>query len=319
MKLSDYKNKKVLVTGGGGFLGANLVRELINYQAKVNLFLRSSTKPWRLSDVINKVKVYQVDLNKKKKVEQAVRKIKPQIIFHLAAYGCYPFQTDINQIIKTNIQGTVNLLEALNHLNYQSFVNTGTSSEYGYKNKPVKETDLLEPTSFYAVSKATATHFCQVFSKEFNKPIVTLRPFSIYGDWEEPSRFIPTIITSCLKNKTIKLVPGKQVRDFLYVKDLTRAFLLVGLKNNLGGEIINIGSGKQYLIKETAEKIIQLIGNKVKVKIGAYKPRKWDTDFWVADIKKAKKLLNWKPKYNLKQGLKKSIEWYKMNLKLYAK
>jgi len=318
MKLSDYKNKRILVTGGGGFLGANLVRELINHQAKVNLFLRSSTEPWRLSDVINKVKVYQVDLSNEKKVKEAVKKIKPQIIFHLAAYGCYPSQTNIDQIIKTNIQGAVNLLEALNHLNYQSFVNTGTSSEYGYKNKPMKEDDLLEPTFFYAASKASTTLFCQVFAKQFNKPIITLRPFSIYGDWEESSRFIPTIITSCLKNKTIKLVPGKQVRDFLYVKDLTKAFLLAGLKNNLGGEIINIGSGKQYLIKETAEKIIQLVGNKVKVKIGAYKPRKWDTDFWVADINKAEKLLNWKPEYSLKQGLMKSIKWYRINLKLYS-
>jgi len=317
MKLSDYKNKKVLVTGGGGFLGANLVRELINYQTKVNLFLRSSTKPWRLSDIFNKVKVYEVDLENKNKVEEAIKKIKPQIIFHLAAYGCYPFQTDTNQIIKTNIQGTVNLLKALNNLDYQSFVNTGTSSEYGYKNKPMKETDLLEPASFYAVSKATATHFCQVFSKGFNKPIVTLRPFSVYGDWEEPSRFISTIITSCLKKKAIKLVPGKQVRDFLYTKDLTKAFLLAGLRNNLGGEIINIGSGKQYLIKETAEKIIQLVGNKVKVEIGAYKPRKWDTDFWISDINKAKKLLNWKTEYSLEQGLKESISWYKNNLDLY--
>ncbi len=319
MQLSKYKNKRVLVTGGGGFLGANLVRELLKKQAKVSLFLKSSTKPWRLGEVINQTKIYQVDLSNKRGIKQIVEKIKPEVIFHLAAHGGYPFQTDIDKIIKTNILGTVNLLEATNDINYKNFVNTGTSSEYGYKTKPMKETDSLEPTFFYAASKASASLFCQVLAKQFNKPIVTLRPFSIYGDWEEPSRFIPVMITSCLEGKTIKLIPGKQKRDFLYVKDMTRAYLMAGLKPKLGGEIINIGSGRQYLISKTAEKIIKLVGNKVKVKMGEYKPRKWDTNFWVADRSKAKKLLGWEPKYPLDQGLKESIKWYKSHLKLYAK
>ncbi|MBU1084737.1 NAD-dependent epimerase/dehydratase family protein, partial [Patescibacteria group bacterium] len=225
-----------------------------------------------------------------------------------------PIQQDLTKMIKTNIEGTVNLLEAVNKYKYLSFVNTGTSSEYGYKQKPMKETDILEPAFNYAATKASATLICQVFAKQFNKPIVTLRPFSIYGDWEEPSRFIPTIITSCLKGKTVNLIPGKQVRDFLYVEDLIRAYLVTGLKTNLGGEVINIGSGKQVLVKQTAEKIINLVGNKVKVNIGTYKPRSWDTNYWVADRSKAKKLLGWEPQYTLEDGLKKSIDWYQTRL-----
>jgi len=317
MKLSYYSNKRVLVTGGGGFLGANLIRELIKKQAKVSLLVKKSTKPWRLKQVIDDIKVYSVDLTNKNKVKDVVRKIKPQVIFHLAAYGSYPAQKKLNQMIKTNIQGTVNLLEATNKINYQSFVNTGTSSEYGYKKKPMKETDILEPTFDYAVTKASATLICQAHAKQFNKPIVTLRPFSIYGDWEEPGRFMPTIITNCLKKKTIKLVPGKQARDFLYVKDMVRAYLLAGMGKNILGEVINVGSSKQSLIFKVAEKIIKLVGNKVKVKVGAYKPRTWDTCLWVTDRTKAKKLLNWEPKYSLEDGLKKSIEWYRENLEFY--
>ncbi len=211
----------------------------------------------------------------------------------------------------TNILGTLNLLEAIKTINLQAFINTGTSSEYGYKQLPMKETDLLTPNSFYASSKASISLFCQVFAQQFNQPIITLRPFSIYGDWEEPTRFIPTVITSCLKNKSIRLVSDNQRRDFLYVKDMTRAFLLAGLSSNCNGEIINVCSGKQYLITKTAQKIIKLIGNPVKIKKQAYPSRRWDTNYWLGNRQKAKKLLNWEPKYSLEAGLIKSINWHK--------
>lgn len=317
MRLQNYKNVRVLVTGGSGFIGANLVRSLINEKAKVSLFLRSNSKTWRLNDVLNKTEVYNVDIANNKQVKNTVDKIKPQVVFHLAAYGAYPSQKDLMPTIQTNLLGTGNLLEALNKFDYLNFVNTGTSSEYGYKKKPMKETDLLEPNFFYAAIKASTSMLGQVFAKQFNKPVVTLRPFSIYGEWEEPGRFIPTIIANCLTSKTIKLVPGKQVRDFLYVKDLVRAYLMAGLRSDLGGEIINIGSGKQSLISQAAKTIIKLVGNPVKIKVGAYTPRTWDTTNWQADIGKANKVLKWKPEYSLEAGLKQAIEWYHVNLRYY--
>lgn len=315
--MENYKNKKVLVTGGSGFIGANLVRSLINQRAKVSLFLRPNSNTWRLNDILNKTKVYQVDIADGKAVSKAVEIIKPQIIFHLAAYGAYPTQKELLPIIKTNILGTTNLLEATKNINYLSFINTGTSSEYGFKTKPMKETDSLDPTFFYATTKAATSMIAKVFSQQFNKPIITLRPFSIYGDWEEPGRFIPTIITNCLINKPIKLVPGKQVRDFLYVEDVVKAYLIAGLRSDLKGEIFNIGSGKEYLVSQVAKKIVKLINKPVKVIVGAYKPRRWDTTSWQADITKAKKILKWQPQFSLDAGLQKAINWYKRNLNYY--
>lgn len=314
--MENYKNKKVLVTGGSGFIGANLVRSLINQRAKVSLFLRPNSNTWRLNEILSKTKVYQADITDVKAVSKAVKIINPQIIFHLAVYGAYPIQTELLPIIKTNILGTTNLLEATKNINYLSFINTGTSSEYGYKNKPMKETDLLEPTFPYAASKASTSLLCRVFSQQFNKPIITLRPFSIYGDWEERGRFIPTIIINCLTNKPIKLVPGKQVRDFLYVEDVVKAYLTAGLRSDLRGEIFNIGSGKQYRVSEVAKKIVKLINNPVKVIVGGYQPRQWDTTNWQADITKAKKILKWQPQFSLDAGLQKAIAWYKKSFKL---
>ncbi|MEK7513626.1 MAG: SDR family NAD(P)-dependent oxidoreductase [Patescibacteria group bacterium] len=307
--MNSYKNRTVLVTGGSGFIGANLVRSLINQSAKVHLFLRPKAKIWRLTEIIKKTKIYNVDITDKQSIEKAIIKIKPQVIFHLAVYGAYPQQTNLGATIKTNIIGTVNLLEAIKN-SQTVLVNTGTSSEYGCKNKPMKETDSLEPAFFYAASKAATSYLCRIFSQQFNQPIITLRPFSIYGDWEEPERFVPTIINSCLKKQPIKLVAGKQVRDWLYVEDITRAYLMAGERSDLRGEIFNIGSGKQVLVSKVARKIIKLINNPVPVKIGAYKPRQWEANNWQADISKAKKILSWEPKYNLEQGLKKTIAWW---------
>ena len=174
----------------------------------------------------------------------------------------------------------------------------------------MKETDVLEPTFAYAAAKAAATLIGQVFAKEYHQPVITLRPFSIYGPWEEPSRFIPTIINAALRSQPVKLTPDKEVRDWLYVEDMIRAYLLAGLRPDLGGEIFNIGSGRQTTILATAKKIIKLIGNQVRVEVGAYQPRQWDTNFWVANRQKAKQLLGWEPKYNLKQGLIKTICWW---------
>lgn len=310
--MKNYKNKNVLVTGGSGFVGANLVRALIKQNAKVNLFLRPEAQTWRLKDILKQVKVHPVNITNPAAVRRVVKKIRPQVIFHLAAYGAYPTQTGIMPAIQTNILGTVNLLEAFRNINC-TFINTGTSSEYGYKQKPMKETDVLEPTFPYAATKASATLVGQVFAKQFNRPFVTLRPFSIYGPWEEPSRFIPTIINNCLTGQPIKLTPGKEVRDWVYVEDMVRAYLLAGIRPDLSGEIFNIGSGKQTTILATAKTIIKLIDRPVELKIGAYPPRIWDTNFWVADRSKAKKMLNWEPQHSLVQGLKKTIDWFKTN------
>lgn len=310
-------NKSVVITGGAGFIGSNLTRKLLNLGYNVNVLTRSSTDLWRLKDVLPKVKIHQADIFNKQTISETIKKINPKSIIHLATYTQYRNQEDFGQMVETNIKGTLNLLDATKNISYDVFINTGSSSEYGIKESPMKETDLLEPISFYAASKASATLLCQVFSKEYKKPIITLRPFSVYGPHEEKDRFIPTIIKALIKGKPISLTAGKQRRDFIFVDDVANCYIKTLKKGNkLLGEILNIGTGWEYTNDEIVETLFRTTGKKVPVNKGAFPKRMWDTSHWVSDIAKTKRLLNWSPSFTLEKGLKKTYNWY---LKNYAK
>ena len=277
--------------------------------------MKKSTDIWRIKEVLNKVKVYHVDLLNKKKLTKIISKINPNFIIHLATYSNYRKQTDVEEMIDINIKGTLNLLLASKNIDYKLFLNTGSSSEYGIKNKPMNEGDYLEPISFYAVTKASATLLCQVFAKEYKKPIVTLRPFSVYGPYEEESRFVPTVIKAILKNKPIRLTPGNQRRDFIYIQDVVDIYTkTLSYGKKLSGQILNMGTGIEYTNDEVVQTLFKVTGKKVKIEKGAFPKRLWDTSHWVADISKTKKLLNWKPKFTLEDGLKKTYEWNKSKI-----
>jgi len=311
------KNKTVLITGATGFVGSNLTRKLVTLGCNVHVFIKRTSNRWRIRDILDQVTEHETDLRNYDQLKKLVSKIKPQIIYHLAVHGSYPFQQNIEEMIKTNILGTVNLLNALATSNYQCFINTGSSSEYGFKNKPMKEEDLLEPISFYAVTKASSTLLCQVFAKTFDMSIITLRPFSVYGYYEESTRLIPTAIISCIKGVRLKLTSGEQKHDFVFIDDVIDAYLRAPCIEDIAGEIINIGSGRQYSNEEVVSKIGALLGKQIKVNKGAYLARPWDATHWVANNLKAKELLGWKPKHRFEEGLRKTIDWFKKNLKYY--
>ena len=311
-------HKKVLVTGATGFIGANLARRLISLGFNVNLILRARSNPWRIKDILSKVKIYEGDLRDQKTLNKLVNKIKPQIIYHLATYGSYPsFQKDLQQMIQTNIVGTANLLNTCSKVGFDLFVNTGTSSEYGIKNAPISETDLLEPNNDYGVTKATATLLCQSIAKRNNLPIATLRFFSAYGYYEEPFRLIPTVIRACLKNERLLLSSPNSVRDFCFVEDIVDAYLTVASVKNISGEIFNVSVGKQYTVGAVVDKIIELSQAKMKPEWDKMPKHQNEPKSWVADISKAEKFFKWKPKYSLNEGLKKTITWFQQNLHLY--
>ena len=220
-------------------------------------------------------------------------------------------------IFDTNIYGTTNLLEVCCNLGFKYFINTGSSSEYGIKNNQMKETDSLEPINFYGASKTTSTFVSKIYSLKYKLPIVTIRPFSPYGYYEEKIRFLPTLIINVLLNKEIKFSNSNYVRDFIFVEDLINAYLYFIKGNKFYGDIFNIGSGNQTKLGEIVNKMEKIIEKKILVKWLSTESNQFEPSKWQADIRKAKKNLSWKPKTSLDDGLKKSLEWFKNNLDLY--
>lgn len=299
------------MTGGGGFIGSHLTRALLRSGYSVHLLWKKSSNVWRLKDIKKKIVFHGVDIFNRADLERLFIKINPYAIFHLATFGQYRNQDDAGDIIKTSVLGTLTLLQASKEVPYSIFVNTGSSSEYGFNDKPMREEDLPKPISFYAVSKVSATYLCQVFSQTYKKPIVTVRPFSVYGPMEEETRFIPTIIKSLIENKPIRLTSGTKRRDFIYVEDVVKAYIKILNKHNrLSGEIFNLGTGVEYSNDEVVKTLFKIAGRKVPIEKGAFPQRIWDSNHWVADTSKSSKKLRWKAQYSLREGLKKTYEHY---------
>ena len=313
-------NGIALVTGAGGFIGSNLVRALIAQNIPVHIIWKRSTDPWRLNDIKNRLTFHATDLLDKRSLKRLVKKLAPDFIFHLASFGAYPLQTDCAKMEEVNIRGTRHLLESTVDLPYRVLVHTGSSSEYGFKDHPMKESDVLAPVSYYAITKATATHLCQMAAKTFHKPIVVLRPFSVYGSYEEGERLIPTAIEAIRHKKNIRLTPGHQRRDFVYVDDVVGAYLkAIEHAAAIAGHVINIGTGTQSTNDEVVRTLFTVAGQTVEVEKGGFPARSWDTSHWVADISRAARLLGWKPAYTLERGLSKTFQWFQTHSSLYEK
>lgn len=311
------KKRVFLITGASGFIGSCLARRLVNTKAEVHLILRQQSDTWRINDILNKTNIHICNLTNLTKLKKIISRIKPTVIYHLAAYGAYSCQDDANKILKNNIWGTWNLLQAVIEQNFELFVNTGSSSEYGFKKNPMQETDLLEPASYYAVTKCTQTHLCALMAKMSNKSIVTLRLASVYGPYEQPTRFIPTLMKCLYLGKKMDLVAPNIAHDYIYIDDVVAAYLKNSQLKKYPGRYFNIGTGVQSSIKQAVETATGVTKRTTHFNWNKMSNRSWDTTSWKADISLAKKLLHWQPKVNLADGLKLTWNWFNKYKKFY--
>lgn len=304
--------RRVLLTGAGGFIGANLARRLLAEGHDLHLLLQPEHRHWRLEAVANDTTIHRGDLRSAEEVRSAMERIRPEWIFHLAVYGAYPTQRNLEQAAATNVVGTLNLAQAAIAVGFEAFINAGSSSEYGFKDRPPAEDAWLDPNSAYAATKAGATILLRHLAVEHRVQITTLRLYSIYGPWEEPSRLLPNLVVLGLDGELPPLVNPDIARDFVYVDDCCDAFVLAAASSNSApGSVFNLGTGVQTTIREAVAAARSVLHITAEPSWGSMEQRSWDTTSWVADNRMVREKLGWEPRTTLAQGIEATAAWFK--------
>ena len=324
--------KKILVTGGGGFIGSHLVETLIKDGYSVKTIVPyNSNNSWGWIDsfepnIKKNLEIISGDICDQNLVSKLVKNV--DVIFHLAALISIPYSyVSPRSYISTNIMGTLNLLEASRNSNVELFVQTSTSEVYGSSQySPIDEQHPLNAQSPYAATKIAADQLALSYYRSFDLPVSIIRPFNTFGPRQSLRAFIPTIITQVLSNKKkIKLGNLNPKRDFSYISDTVRGFTSCIGKKRCLGQAINLGTGVVFSMQETLNLITEYIGKDVICEIDKkrLRPKKSEVDHLLSANNFAKKIINWEPEFKnksgFKRGLQQTIEWFSKpeNIKLY--
>jgi len=316
--MSDkLKSKKVLVTGGSGFIASHLCRRLVESGADLYVTTKylSLIDNIRLAPFWDKIHVIEADLRNPDSLAQ-LREIKPEIVFHFAAYNHVGDSfLHVSEAFDSNAKGSINLLEA--YEDYERFIYISTSEVYGYQAAvPFREDMVPSPMSPYALGKYAGELYAQLKYRSAKKPVIILRPFNAFGPYQSPRAIIPELIIKCLKNETIETTGGEQTRDFNFVENLVDGFMAAAVSGDVFGEIINIGSGAEISIKDLVKNISRISKSESELKIGALPYRPGEIWRMCAANDKAGKFFNWSPGVSWEEGLVKTVEWYRRFLEV---
>jgi nucleoside-diphosphate-sugar epimerase len=309
---THFRNKRVLLTGGTGFVGANLAHALVKTGARLHMIVRSDSHFWRIEDFSSHVTLHALDLSAPEGLEGIVADVGPEIVFHLASNSNHhPSRIrERLEALDTNVRGTAAVLEALSDDSCSRIVYAGSSMEYGRMDGPMKETDPSEPVGFRGLLKLMSTNICDYYARAEMRPVVDLRLFSVYGFWEDPARFIPKAIRAALTGEELPLTPPGYMHDFVFVQDVVEALLMAAVADGVVGETINIGTGVQHANEEVLDIVEEVTGRPVRRAVGGYQTKSADLKNWVADTAKARELLGWKARHTLTSGLRETVTWF---------
>lgn len=322
----NLSGKKILVTGSEGFIGSHLTEKLVKLGAEVTALVQyNSFNNWGWIDTFDKnikesINVVTGDVREYDGMKRIIK--GQEIVFHLAALIAIPYSyLSPMAYVRTNVEGTTNVLEACREYDVQKIVHTSTSETYGTAMYvPIDEKHPMQGQSPYSASKIGADKIAESFYRSFKLPVATIRPFNTYGPRQSARAVIPTIISQILSGKTeIKLGSLTPTRDFNYVKDTAEAFIKIAESDKTIGEVINAGSNYEISIGDTVKKIIEVIGKDVKIICDEERIRPENSEvnrLW-ADNTKIKELTQWKPKYSLDEGLKETVSWMQNNMQYF--
>lgn len=322
---AQWKNKKILITGAGGFIGSHLVEKMVMEGADVRAFVRYNSRgdhgllKYASSELISQVEIIEGDLKDPFAVRQAVSGC--QVVFHLGAMISIPYSyVHPFEVIETNVLGTLNVLMACRDLQVERVVHTSTSEVYGTaRYAPIDEGHPLQAQSPYSASKIAADKLVESFICAYGLNATTIRPFNTYGPRQSSRAVIPTIITQALTQPVIHLGNLETTRDFTFVEDTVRGFILAAKEHGAEGKVINLGTGTEIKIGDLAKEIIRLTDSKAVIEVDSNRLRPKDSEVFrlISNNSLAAEAMSWRPEVTLENGLKKTINWIVNNLSYY--
>lgn len=321
--LVSWQGKRVLVTGAGGFIGSHLCERLLAEGALVRALVHYNalgSRGWL--DTVQggpDLEVVSGDVADGVWLTQAMTGC--QVVFHLAALIGIPYSYQApDSYVRTNVQGTLNVLQAARACSLERVVHTSTSEVYGSaRYVPIDEKHPLQAQSPYAATKIAADKLAESFACSFELPVVTVRPFNTFGPRQSARAVVPAIITQALTRNEIRLGDTWPTRDLNFVADTVSGFLRAGEAPGAVGQVINLGSGRDVSIGDLAATILRIMGCSLPIVGDAarVRPRGSEVERLCAENHKAREILGWQPQHTLEDGLRKTIPWLERNLDRY--
>ncbi|HEY3316899.1 MAG TPA: NAD-dependent 4,6-dehydratase LegB [Coriobacteriia bacterium] len=322
----DLRDKKVVVTGADGFIGSHLTEALVAGGCDVKAFVYyNSFDSWGWLDSVpaetmREVEVFPGDIRDPNGVRTALK--GADVVFHLAALIGIPFSYHSpDSYVDTNVKGTLNVLQASRELGLQRVVVTSTSEVYGTaKYVPIDEKHPLQGQSPYSASKIGADKLAEAFYRSFGTPVVTVRPFNTYGPRQSTRAVIPTIVTQLLRGeRELRLGSLHPTRDLTFVEDSCRGFIALASSDSAVGREVNLGTGQEIAVGELAALLAEVAGADVTI-VSAddrKRPPLSEVERLVSDNSLARELSGWQPQVGLREGLERTLAWFRDNLGRY--
>ena len=298
------KKKRILITGGTGFIGYYLAKKCLSKKWSVVSFSKNIPKKVRY---LKNVQYFKGDLSIKKDL-----KVLTQNFDYVVNLGGYVDHKNKSKTINSHYVGCKNLSNFLINKNIKSFIQIGSSGEYGKIKSPQKENSIGKPKSFYTKAKFMATNHLLKLYKKKQFPVTILRLYQAYGPKQDINRFIPIVVYACINKKTFDCSDGNQFRDFIHVKDVVASILRAIKNSKARGEILNIGTGKPKKIKNIINFLVKRLKGGKPI-FGKIKLRSDEMKKIYPDLKKVKKILKWSPKIKFSKGLEETIKYYEKN------